>query len=895
MDTRGMDTTPVTGFHFDDAPEGAPPGAPSPEASAAAFSAEAPNPVFPEPDPEFPPLPNVRYNGFLAEGGMGRLFRAFHLGLSMPVAVKVLKPEVASPAMLEQFIEEARIAARIRHAHVVRVLDCGISQGRPFIVMEYVEGESSADLVEREGPLPWQRAAHIVRCVARGLSVLHQAQITHCDIKPSNILLGKDGSVVLADFGLARRNLGGEGPLKPRTLLGTLQYMAPEQVRNPGHADVSSDLYSLGASFFHLLSGDTPFTGSILKVLQALMTDQAPPRLESLKPGIPLALCELTHRMIDVNPSHRPASAAAVEQELDQVLARCAAPRAAQRSGAARGGLPRRAVDFAFLGYGSSADPCGDGIPRLYLDVGNSLGPGVIDQHHLLAYMGSTTSLLRQHPEFVRATLNPGAVPPEVYTILVHQQPDLDCVCAAFLAVGLLCDGELPEGAEVLSHYTDRVDAGYSGTIPENPFSLYTAYVYLSHRLSLRAWRCPEDGWSRRLAEGLELVGYALRESLRAGVSLWEVDAFGCPGLFSEVDRKEVRRDRDRYERKLADPECRARMSRLALPALFGSSREIDALMIRRVQGASDPDRCIFFKDWARSDTRRTETGFTFLSVYEPLSPTRGRAILSVKPESGLILRGLGEALDRSESELRRSREGRDPRLDSAPRQGYSNADPWYDGRAHVYTIVDAPREGTVLSADEVEARVLEFSAHSAIGPRAALPGPDQPTAAVTGESVRWYTFLARQWRWEMGEPPGDAVPSVLVWTVPDGEAWARENLVLPLRARLPAAAGPEAVRLFAASEPLGGPLLAELARWIERCRVFLPVLDASFLSREDCLWAFQSALTRDPRGEKGIVRPLFAEGTDLPRWCSELRRGTAIPAASPPALIEGIVQAFGR
>lgn len=892
MDTRGMDTTPVTREFQAGLPAGAAEEACETDSSALSGMPVGPRMVFPEPDPDFPKLPHVRYTGFLAEGGMGRLFRAFHLGLSMPVVVKVLKPEVASPAMMAQFIEEARIAARIRHAHVVRVLDCGIAEGRHFIVMEYVEGESSTDLVEREGPLPWQRAAHIIRCVARGLSVLHQAQITHCDIKPSNILLGADGAVVLADFGLARRNLEGEGPLRPRTLLGTLQYMAPEQVRTPGHADVSSDIYSLGASFFQLLSGDTPFTGPVLKILQALLTDKVPPCLETTHPEIPPPLCDLVNRMIDPNPSLRPRSAAAVEQELDRILAECIASGATPRPGAARDTLPRRVVDFGFLGYGSTADLFGEGIPRLYLDVGNCLGAGVIDQHHLHAFLGSTTSLVRRHPEFVRATLTPGKAPPEAYTILLHQQPDLDCVGAAFLAAAILCDGDLPEGSEVLSHYTDRVDAGYAGMVPENPFSLYTAYLYVSHRLGLRSWRRREDCWSRIVEQGLELVEYALRESVEQGISLWEVDAFGCPGLFGPTDRKEVLDDRRRYEDKLADPERKARVTRLSLPALFGDRREADALMIRHVQDPKDPDRCIFFKDWARSDTVRSVGGFTFLSIYETLSPSRGRAILSVKPESGLMLRGLGDVLDFHETGTRLRREGRDTRLEGSQRPGYTNADPWYDGRSHVFTIVDSPREGTVLTADEVEALALDYSAHcGGLGPRSTPIGSDHPAVPIGEDSLRWYSFVARQWRREMGDPPGAVVPSILFWASPEKEEWVKENLILPLKARLPASVSPDAVRLFTTSAELSGPVLAETARWIEGCGVFVPVLDASFLYRENCLWAFQSALIRDPHGEKGIVRPLFTGENDLPRWCSGLRRGGDTPAEALRKLLEGLPQ----
>jgi hypothetical protein len=157
----------------------------------------------------------------------------------------------------------------------------------------------------------------------------------------------------------------------------------------------------------------------------------------------------------------------------------------------------------------------------------------------------------------------------------------------------------------------------------------------------------------------------------------------------------------------------------LRLPGQLGGSVECEALLVRDVQNTGDPDRCVFFKDWARSDMARCPDGRGFVAL--SVSRSEGhrqvrRCTLSVTPDSGATLRGLGGLLDQAEAERRRQVYGADDRVtDPAtgavkpPRPGYGNADPWYDGRAHAHTLVDAPRSGTLLTAPEVETLLLEF------------------------------------------------------------------------------------------------------------------------------------------------------------------------------------------
>jgi hypothetical protein len=197
------------------------------------------------------------------------------------------------------------------------------------------------------------------------------------------------------------------------------------------------------------------------------------------------------------------------------------------------------------------------------------------------------------------------------------------------------------------------------------------------------------------------------------------VDAFACPGLFTEADRAAIRADMDRYQARLREPRTRARRALLKLPGQFGGQVETWSLRVRDVQNSYDPERCQFFKDWARTDAAHSPNGkgFAALCVFHSEGPGQERrCILSVTPDSGATLRGLGALLDGAEADRRRQVFGMDDRVtDPAtgqpkpPRSGYSNSDPWYDGRGHAYTIVDSPRDGTLLTAEQIEELFLSF------------------------------------------------------------------------------------------------------------------------------------------------------------------------------------------
>jgi hypothetical protein len=385
--------------------------------------------------------------------------------------------------------------------------------------------------------------------------------------------------------------------------------------------------------------------------------------------------------------------------------------------------LRRDVVRFAFVGPGSSIPSEGPAPDRLLLDVGNDLRPGVLDHHQLLAFEGSTTRLVASNPDLVVGAVQPRRAPDAPFTIVLHESPDFDSVASAYLAAALLTTGVFPPGTEALARYADKIDEGSIGHTLDQPFSLYAAYMQLLHRHARLGRPADHSYWRDCVRQGLELVSFALDRSLREGVALPSLDAFVAPDLFGEDDRRDVLADVERYRRKLADPASRARVVRLSLPGQFGGRVEVDTLMVRDVQNQDDPGRCIFFKDWARSDRERAPggEGFIGLSVFMTETPRDPRrCILSVTPNGGASLRGLAVLLDEAESARRRHVYGEDDRLvDPAsgsrmpPRAGYDNADPWYDGRAHGFTIVDSPRSGTFLTAEEIEGIFVKFGCTS--------------------------------------------------------------------------------------------------------------------------------------------------------------------------------------
>jgi len=247
----------------------------------------------------------------LGQGGMATVYLAHDEELDRPIALKILADNLAGDATFrDRFEREARLAARLSHPNVVRVFDVGESDGRPFIVMEYVEGDTLADELVRHGPLPPARAVELALQICSGLEAAHASGLVHRDVKPRNLLLRPDGVLKIADFGIARA-AESTRVTEIGTILGTAAYLAPEQAQGL-EATPAADLYSVGAVLYELLTGQVPYTATSLVELTAKQQAGPPAPIA----GAPALLELAVIRCLEPDPSERPASAAALAAEL---------------------------------------------------------------------------------------------------------------------------------------------------------------------------------------------------------------------------------------------------------------------------------------------------------------------------------------------------------------------------------------------------------------------------------------------------------------------------------------------------------------------------------------------------------------------------------------------------
>ncbi len=259
----------------------------------------------------------------LGRGGMGLVMLAEHTSLKKHVAIKILPGLVGDrPELVKRFQREMITAGQLSHPAIVHATDAGAEQGTHYLVMEYIDGLDLSRIARLSGPLSIADACELIRQTALGLSYAHAQGVVHRDIKPSNLMLDGDGRVKILDFGLAQLNLWEEAAVELTTvgqLMGTLDYMAPEQAERAGPVDYRADLYALGATLFRLLTGRAPLAAApnmtLLEKVR-LLGSQTAPLVSTLRDDCPKALVSLIEQLLSRDPARRLASAAHVAEAL---------------------------------------------------------------------------------------------------------------------------------------------------------------------------------------------------------------------------------------------------------------------------------------------------------------------------------------------------------------------------------------------------------------------------------------------------------------------------------------------------------------------------------------------------------------------------------------------------
>jgi serine/threonine-protein kinase len=257
----------------------------------------------------------------LGHGGMATVYLGRDTELERPVAIKLLAENLAGDdEFRRRFVREARLAARLSDPNIVSVYDAGEDDGRPYIVMEHVDGETFAELLARRGRLDPDEARELAAQAAAGLAHAHEAGLVHRDVKPQNLILRRDGTVKIADFGIARA-AETTSITVAGTVLGTAAYLAPEQAMGE-EVTAAADVYSLGAVLYELLTGRPPFEFETLADLADQQRRMEVTPVRDLAPEVPPGLEDVVMRCLARNPAYRPASAA----ELASVLSGGEAP-----------------------------------------------------------------------------------------------------------------------------------------------------------------------------------------------------------------------------------------------------------------------------------------------------------------------------------------------------------------------------------------------------------------------------------------------------------------------------------------------------------------------------------------------------------------------------------------
>src|SRR5436190_6531437 len=261
-----------------------------------------------------------RLDAQVGAGGMSTVYRAFDTVLERQVAIKLMHREIASDSdQLERFRREARAVAQLNSPYVVGVIDAGEDASTPYIVFEYVEGETLKDRIRRHGRLPIAEAVAYSIEIARALGAAHEHQIVHRDVKPQNVLIDEEGTAKVTDFGIAR-SLADEGLTADGRVLGTTDYVSPEQAL--GHPVTGqSDIYSLGICLYEMLAGDVPFKGDNQVAVAMRHVREELPDVQLMRPEVSAALAAVVDRATAKDLQRRYLDASSLIADLEDVLA----------------------------------------------------------------------------------------------------------------------------------------------------------------------------------------------------------------------------------------------------------------------------------------------------------------------------------------------------------------------------------------------------------------------------------------------------------------------------------------------------------------------------------------------------------------------------------------------
>src|ERR671914_540515 len=291
----------------------------------------------------------------VGSGGMSSVYRAFDPTLERRVAIKLMHRDIShDPDQLERFRREARAVAQLNHPHVVTVIDAGEDDGAPYIVFEFVEGETLKDRIRRNGRLPVAEAVAYAIEIGRALESAHSHRLVHRDVKPQNVLIDPDGRAKVTDFGIAR-SLEAQGLTAPGRVLGTTDYVSPEQAL--GHeVTEQSDIYSLGIVLYEMLTGETPFKATTSRETAMKHVTEPLPDVQRRRPEISAALAAIVERATAKETRNRYATVDDMVHDLEEVLA-IEAARTGQATGEATTVLRSLSGDTADFAPGRLRHP----------------------------------------------------------------------------------------------------------------------------------------------------------------------------------------------------------------------------------------------------------------------------------------------------------------------------------------------------------------------------------------------------------------------------------------------------------------------------------------------------------------------------------------------------------